>query len=248
VQEIYREYNYPVTIDLQTLLNEKLGITLSQQQLNAFSLYETELLEWNEKFNLTAIRDSDGVRVKHFLDSLTCLLEMKTKPPSRLIDIGTGAGFPGIPLRLLYPNMQLTLVESVGKKAGFCSHIVEKLGLSHVEVLTLRAEEVGQLKNHREKYDWAVARAVASLPILLEYLLPLVRVGGSMLAQKGESAHSEAQTAEKASRILGGRLKHITPVTLPGVVEERFLVVYDKVAATPSQYPRRVGLPAKSPL
>jgi 16S rRNA (guanine527-N7)-methyltransferase len=144
--------------------------------------------------------------------------------------------------------MQLTLVESVGKKAGFCSHLVEMLGLSHVEVLTLRAEEVGQLKAHREKYDWAVARAVASLPILLEYLLPLVHVGGAVLAQKGESAHAEAQAAEKASRILGGRLKYITPLTLPGVVEERFLVVYNKVAATPTQYPRRVGLPAKSPL
>ena len=173
---------------------------------------------------------------------------MKSAPPGRLIDIGTGAGFPGIPLKIFFPTMQLTLVESVGKKAGFCSHIVDKLGLTQVEVLTLRAEEAGQLPKHREKYDWAVARAVASLPILLEYLLPLVKIGGSMLAQKGESAHSEAQSAEKASRILGGRLKHIIPVTLPGVVEERFLVVYDKIAATPAQYPRRVGVPAKLPL
>ncbi len=237
-----------MTIELRTLVNEKIGLNLSAQQLNAFGIYEAELLSWNEKFNLTAIRDLDGVRVKHFLDSLTCLEELRVTPPTRLIDIGTGAGFPGIPLKLIFPNMQLTLVESVGKKAGFCSHIVEKLGLSHVEVLTLRAEEVGQLAKHREKYDWAVARAVAALPILLEYLLPLVKVGGAILAQKGESAHSEAQTAEKASRILGGRLKHITPVTLPGVVEERFLVVYDKVAATPAQYPRRVGVPSKSPL
>lgn len=235
-------------IELQTLLNEKIGINLSTQQLTAFAIYEAELLSWNKKFNLTAIRDSDGVRVKHFLDSLTCITEMKSTQPGRLIDIGTGAGFPGIPLKIFFPSMQLTLVESVGKKAGFCSYIVGKLGLTHVEVLTLRAEETGQLPKHREKYDWAVARAVASLPILLEYLLPLVKVGGSVLAQKGESAHSEAQSAEKASRILGGRLKHITPVTLPGVVEERFLVVYDKIAATPAQYPRRVGVPAKSPL
>ncbi len=241
-------YNWVVTIDLQTVLNEKIGMNLSPQQLNAFAIYEAELLSWNEKFNLTAIRDLDGIRVKHFLDSLTCITEMNSAPPNRVIDIGTGAGFPGIPLKIFYPTMQLTLVESVGKKAGFCSHIVETLGLTHVEVLTLRAEEAGQLPKHREKYDWAVARAVASLPILLEYLLPLVKVGGLILAQKGESAHSEAQSAEKAGRILGGRLKHITPVTLPGVVEERFLVVYDKVAATPAQYPRRVGMPAKSPL
>lgn len=234
--------------DLHSLAQEKLSLQLSQQQLNAFSLFEKELLTWNEKFNLTAIRDSEGVRVKHFLDSLTCILEMKASPPTRLIDIGTGAGFPGIPLKILYPNMQLTLVESVGKKAGFCLHMVELLGLSQVQVLTLRAEEVGQLNEHREKYDWAVARAVAAMPILLEYLLPLVHVGGAVLAQKGESAHTEAQSAEKASRVLGGRLKHITPLTLPGVVEERFLVVYNKVAATPPQYPRRVGIPAKSPL
>ena len=175
-------YNWVVTIELQTLLNEKIGINLSAQQFNAFAIYEAELLSWNEKFNLTAIRDSDGIRVKHFLDSLTCISEMKSAPPNRVIDIGTGAGFPGIPLKIFFPTMQLTLVESVGKKAGFCSHIVDMLGLTHVEVLTLRAEEVGQLPKHREKYDWAVARAVASLPILLEYLLPLVKVGGSILA------------------------------------------------------------------
>ena len=234
--------------DLSTLVFEKLALKLTPQAVDAFTIYEQELLEWNEKFNLTAIRDLEGVRTKHFLDSLTCALEMKTLPPNCLIDIGTGAGFPGIPLKLIYPNMQLTLVESVGKKATFCSHIVKVLNLDHVEVLSLRAEEVGQISKHREKYDWAVARAVASLPILLEYLLPLVRVGGAVLAQKGESAHIEAQTAEKASRILGGRLRHIAPVTLPGVVEERFLVTYDKIATSPRQYPRRVGIPTKSPL
>ncbi|MEA5077383.1 MAG: 16S rRNA (guanine(527)-N(7))-methyltransferase RsmG [Anaerolineaceae bacterium] len=234
--------------DLQTLCAEKLNLKLSQQQVSAFSLYEKELLEWNEKFNLTAIRDAEGVRVKHFLDSLTCIQEMKNIAPNHLIDVGTGAGFPGIPLKLLFPAMHLTLVESVGKKANFCQHMVETLKLENVQILTLRAEEVGQLAAHREKYDWALARAVANLPILLEYLLPLVRVGGAILAQKGETAHAEAQTAEKASRILGGRLKHITPLTLPGVVEERFLVVYEKIAATPPQYPRRVGIPSKNPL
>ena len=189
--------------------------------------------------NLTAIRDSEGIRTKHFLDSYTCLNAWKDTPPTSLIDIGTGAGFPGIPLKILYPDMRLTLVDSIGKKVEFCRHIVQVLGLEKVEVLKGRAEELGQTKAHREKYDWAVARAVAHLNILVEYLLPLVRVGGSVLAQKGESAPAEAHSSERAIRLLGGHLRQIIPVSLPGVAEERFLMVIDKIAATPPNYPVR---------
>lgn len=224
------------------------GKTLTPQQIKAFEIYEQELLEWNEKFNLTAIREVEGIRIKHFLDSLTCLMVMKQLPRERVIDIGTGAGFPGIPLKIVYPEIKLTLVESLGKKANFCTHVVQKLNLDHVEVLTIRAEEIGRLANHREKYDWALARAVAGLPILSEYLLPLVKVGGHMLAQKGESAHVEAQNSKNAFQLLGGRLEQITKVTLPGVVEERFLVLVKKVSATPTQYPRNTGMPSKKPL
>lgn len=224
------------------------GIHLSPSQINQFAKYESELLIWNEKFNLTAIRDPEGIRTKHFLDSLSILVELKSPTPLRLIDVGTGAGFPGIPLKILLPNMQLTLVESVGKKASFCRHIADTLQMENVEVITARAEDLGQNPVYREKFDWAVARAVASMPVLAEYLLPLVRVGGAILAQKGESAHAEVQSAERALRILGGSLRKITSVTLPGIAEERFLVIMDKKAATPPQYPRRAGLPLKKPL
>jgi 16S rRNA (guanine527-N7)-methyltransferase len=224
------------------------SIQLAPGQLAALGRFERELIEWNRKFNLTSIRDVESIRRKHFLDSFSCTQAWKGCPPMRLVDIGTGAGFPGIPLKILHPKMQLTLVESVGKKAMFCQHIVSVLGLEGVEVVHARAEEVGQKPGHREGYDWAVARAVASLNVLSEYMLPLVRVGGRMLAQKGESGPAEAQAAEKPMRILGGKLRQLIPVNLPGVADDRYLVVVDKVAATPPKYPRRAGTPMKAPL
>jgi 16S rRNA (guanine527-N7)-methyltransferase len=230
--------------DTLTLLN----LRLSQRQLACFERYEKELLDWNEKFNLTAIRDVEGVRTKHFLDSLSCMQAWRETPPASLIDVGTGAGFPGIPLKILYPALTLTLVESVGKKAEFCRHVVKVLGLERVDVVQARAEEIGQDKKYRERYDWAVARAVAGLPTLVEYLLPLARVSGGVLAQKGESGPAEAQAAERSIRLLGGHLRQLLKVNLPGVVEDRFLIVIDKAAATPPNYPRRVGVPLKTPL
>ena len=224
------------------------AINLTVHQVDSLVQYEKELLKWNQKFNLTAIRDVESIRTKHFLDSFSCVLAWKASSPDRLIDVGTGAGFPGLPLRILYPNLKLTLVESVGKKAKFCQHIVDTLGLKNVAVIQARAEEVGQDSKHREKYDWAVARAVANLSALSEYLLPLVKVGGNMLAQKGERGPAEAQSAEKAIELLGGKLKQLIQVNLPGVVDERYLVVVEKVAATPPKYPRKPGLPAKQPL
>ena len=169
-------------------------------------------------------------------------------PPGRLVDVGTGAGFPGIPLKIIYPGMKITLVESVGKKAMFCQHIVRVLGLENVEVIQARAEDLGQKAEHREKYDWAVARAVAQMNVLVEYLLPFVKIGGMVLAQKGESAPAEVQEAEKAMKLLGGKLKQLLPVNLPGVADDRYLVLIDKVAATPPKYPRKAGLLAKQPL
>jgi len=224
------------------------GIHLTGRQVVALVTYERELLEWNEKLNLTAIREAEGIRTKHFLDSFSCVLAWKESPPRHLIDVGTGAGFPGIPLKILYPSMRLTLVESVGKKANFCRHIVETLKLEAVEVLNARAEDVGQMPAQREKYDWAVARAVANLSVLVEFLLPLVHVGGAMLAQKGQSGPAEAHKAEKALKILGGEMRQLIPVNLPGVAEDRYLVIATKIAATPKGYPRKPGIPAKKPL
>lgn len=225
-----------------------IGIQLTSRQLSAFTRYEEILLEWNQKFNLTAIRDAETIRSKHFLDSLTCMLAWRDRSPERLIDIGTGAGFPGIPLKIMMPRLRLTLVDSVGKKLDFCRHIVNTLGLDNVTCLQARAEELGLSREHREKYDWAVARAVANMPVLSEFLLPLVRVGGGILAQKGETGLAETQKAEPAIRVLGGRINKLIPILLPGVTEERFLVVVDKVSTTPPGYPRRVGLPAKRPI
>ena len=174
---------------------ELFNVHLTGRQVIALTTYERELIEWNQKFNLTAIRDTKGIRTKHFLDSFSCVLAWKAIPPSNLIDIGTGAGFPGIPLKIIYPNTKVTLVESVGKKAMFCQHIISLLGLEGVEVINARAEDLGQMREHREKYDWGIARAVAKMSVLSEYLLPLIQVGGVMLAQKGEMGPSEVHTA-----------------------------------------------------
>jgi 16S rRNA (guanine527-N7)-methyltransferase len=230
--------------DAQALFN----VHITGRQVMALITYEKELSDWNQRFNLTAIRDSESIRTKHFLDSFSCVLAWKASPPERLIDVGTGAGFPGIPLKILYPNLKLTLVESVGKKAMFCQHIVRVLGLEQVNVIQARAEALGQNPQHREKYDWAVARAVANLNVLSEYLIPLVRVGGTALAQKGESGPAEAQSAEKVMELLGGKLKQLIPVNLPGVADDRYLVIMEKVATTPPKYPRKPGIPMKQPL
>jgi len=230
--------------DAQALFN----VHLTGRQVIALTTYERELIEWNQKFNLTAIRDVAGIRTKHFLDSFSCVLAWKANPPANLIDIGSGAGFPGIPLKIIYPNMKVSLVESVGKKAMFCQHIVSLLDLEGVNVINSRAEDLGQMREHRQQYEWGVARAVANLRVLSEYLLPLVQVGGKMLAQKGEGGPAEVHSAENAIQLLGGEVRQLFPVTLPGVVEERHLVVVDKVAATPPGYPRKPGVPAKKPL
>ena len=234
-----------------------LHLDLSPAQLAAFQTYADELCAWNEKFNLTTIKDLEGIQVKHFLDSLSVLKALRpaggeapgeAAPRLRLIDVGSGAGFPGLPLKIVCPQLQVTLLEATGKKVKFCEHVADKLKLSGLKVVKARAEEAGQDPAHREQYDWAVARAVAEMPTLAEYLLPLVKRGGRALALKGQDAPAETHAAAGAIKRLGGELELLIPVELPGIVETRHLVVLKKIAATPPSLPRRPGVPAKSPL
>jgi 16S rRNA (guanine527-N7)-methyltransferase len=229
----------------------QLGLTLNEEHLKAFEIYYRELVAWNEKFNLTAITDYKQVQIKHFLDSLTCLLAVRSprsEVRGRAIDIGAGAGFPGLPLKIVCPGLRLTLLEATGKKVGFLEHIVSRLKLEGVEVVKGRAEEVGRDAAHRERYDLALARAVAELPVLVEYALPFCRVGGLFVAQKGAEGDPEARAAEEAIAALGGVLRRIVHLELPYLAESRSLVVIEKIAPTPQKYPRRPGIPSKRPI
>lgn len=225
-----------------------LGFSLSEAQQKSFQLYSEQLVAWNQQFNLTAITDPEEIEIKHFLDSLTCLLAMDLQQLDRVVDVGSGAGFPGLPLKIVCPQVQLTLVESNRKKSEFMQHVSNMLGLTNIEVVDARVEDIGKDANFRQQFDWAVARAVASMPVLLEYLLPLLRVGGKGVAQKGDAGLTEVQEAESSMQILGGKLKQVIPVELPTVAETRYLILFEKVAETPEKYPRRTGIPAKRPL
>lgn len=224
------------------------GITLSAEQLVDFATYRTLLQTWNQHTNLTRIISDEEVDLRHFIDSLTCATVMGDLQGQSVIDVGSGAGFPGIPLKLLYPTMRLTLVESVGKKCRFLEALIEQLGLTHVKILSERAETLGQSNVHRAKYDWAVARAVAPMPVLMEYLLPLVKVGGNVLAQKGSSALQESAESLPAITKLGGDFPQSHPIYLPQHPEIYYLITIKKIKPTPAAYPRRAGTPAKSPL
>lgn len=226
----------------------KLGIYLTASHLEKFRIYCEELIEWNQRFNLTAIVERDQIQLKHFLDSLSVLLVWRGGTNPMAVDVGSGAGFPGIPLKIVCPRLRLTLVEATGKKVEFLNHIIRVLGLEHTTAIQARAEELGRHPAHRERYDLVLARAVAALPELLEYGLPFAACGGVMIAHKGATAQQEIHDAALALSILGGELERVVPVELPGVSEERQLVIIRKVARTPENYPRRPGIPHKRPL
>ena len=209
--------------------------------------YRALLLEWNQRFNLTAITDDEGIVLRHFVDSLM-VLKVLPERPLRLIDVGTGPGFPGIPLKIARADLTVTVMDSVAKKVKFCDEVIRQLGLKAIRAEQGRAEEVAHQPAYREQFDVVTARAVAALPTLVEYLLPFAKVGGLCIAMKGSDAEAEAMQAENAIRALGGRLNRVVPVTLPGLPDKRALIVIDKIAPTPVVYPRQGGMPRSSPL
>lgn len=230
-----------------------LGLRLTPEQQALFRLYYKELVDWNQKFNLTAITEYEQVQIRHFLDSLSCLLAPEARQAlgrrdARMIDVGSGAGFPGIPLKLVCAGAHLTLLEATGKKVTFLENLVQQLDLQDVWTIKARAEDLGHDPRHREQYDLALARAVAELPVVVEYTLPFCKVGGWIVAQKGEAGAAEAWSAERAIALLGGELRRIVHVELPGLPEDRSLVIIEKVSPTPPAYPRRAGIPGKRPL
>jgi len=243
---------------------KQFGLTLSPIQVGAFKTYFEELLRWNQRMNLTAITEEGEIQVRHFLDSLSTIEALRDRmgrpsPPLVLppggctlqgwvIDVGTGAGFPGMPLRLVCPAIHLTLLDSSGKKTSFLRHLVNTLGVPDVEIVTARAEDLGREDAYRERYDVALSRALATLPVLVEYCLPLLRIGGVLVAQKKGDIEKELKAAETAIQVLGGRWRSTIPVCLPGIQEPHYLVVVDKISPTPPKYPRRAGVPTKRPI
>ena len=228
----------------------KIGIALDSSKIEKFMLYYRELLDWNCRINLTSITGVDDVQIKHFLDSLTIITVIKDKIAAdcRLIDIGSGAGFPGIPLKIVMPEIKMTLLEATAKKILFLEHIVKEMGLNDIEIINGRAEEAARKPEYREQFDVAVSRAVADLAVLSELTLPFCKVGGCVIAQKKGDVQLEIEQSLKAVEILGGRLSKIEKIDLAGLDDERCLIVIDKVEPTPGKYPRRSGMPEKRPL
>ncbi|MCL7747475.1 16S rRNA (guanine(527)-N(7))-methyltransferase RsmG [Halalkalibacter alkaliphilus] len=230
-----------------SLLKEK-GIELSAKQEQQFELYYQLLVEWNEKMNLTAITEEDDVYLKHFYDSITASFYYDFEDGKKLIDVGAGAGFPSIPLKIIYPEVHVSIVDSLKKRIGFLEHLANELGLEKVSFYHDRAETFGQNPQHREQYDIATARAVARLSVLSELCLPLVKEKGDFIALKGAGASEELKDAEKAIKVLGGKVKADDSFLLPIEESERHIIQMSKVKPTPKKYPRKPGTPNKLPL
>lgn len=223
------------------------GVHINEQQVNLFSSYHERLIDWNEKINLTAITEEREVVIKHFIDSVS-VLRYLPEGTENVIDVGTGAGFPGIPMKIVQDSLKVTLLDSLDKRIRFLNTVITENQLSGIQAIHGRAEDFAREKSHREQYDVGVARAVASLPVLCEYILPFVRIGGFFIAMKGSEVQKELDEAGKAVSILGGRVKKVEHFMLPFDPMERHIILIEKIRQTPTQYPRKSGKPTKSPL
>lgn len=234
--------------EFEELLSKKLkqiNINIEENKVEKFYKYMKLLLEWNEKINLTAITEETDIVLKHFVDSLT-ILKYISKGES-IVDIGTGAGFPGVPIAIMRNN-DITLVDSLNKRINFLNDVKEKLNLKNIETIHARAEEFGQNKNYRENFDIAISRAVARLNILVEYLLPTIKIGGKVICMKGSDIKEELDEARFAIKELGGEIMESQEFYLPDTDMKRTIIVIQKIKETPNKYPRKAGMPAKEPL
>ncbi len=224
------------------------GITLSDSQIDQFMMYYEILIEWNQVMNLTAITVFDEVCTKHFLDSISLCKAIDCTQEYTLMDVGTGAGFPGIPLKIAFPNLQITLLDSLGKRVKFLNEVIQRLGLHGIQAIHGRAEDYAKANLLREKFDICVSRAVANLSTLSEYCIPYVKEGGFFISYKSEKLSEEMSNAKKAIEILGGNIVSQNEFLLPNSDIYRNLLVIQKIALTPKKYPRKAGLPSKEPL
>ena len=225
---------------------KEFDIEINDEQIKSFEKYMNLLLEWNEKINLTAITQPDEVKLKHFVDSLTVLKYINDD--DKVIDIGTGAGFPGIPLKIMKENTKITLLDSLNKRINFLNIVIETLNLRNIQAIHGRAEEIARNKLYREKYDVAVSRAVANLSTLTEYMLPFVKVGGKCICMKGANVNEELERAQNAIKELGGEIERVDNFYLSDNDNERNIIVIKKVKETNPKYPRKAGTPSKEPL
>ena len=228
----------------------KRNFKLNENQINQFNQYFTSLIETNKKVNLTRITEKDDVYLKHFFDSITPLFtfgEIFTKSQT-LCDVGAGAGFPSIPLKIMVPELRVTIVDSLGKRLKFLQELVTQLDLKNVALVHGRAEDVGQNKQYREQFDIVTARAVANMAVLSEYCLPLVKKNGNFIALKGPKAEDELNSSQKALKTLGGKTTVVKELQLPHSSEDRTLILVKKVQATPKKYPRQAGTPHRKPI
>lgn len=225
---------------------KEIKIELQKEQIEKFYKYMNLLLEWNEKINLTAITEPEEVILKHFVDSLT--ISKYIEKGSKLVDMGTGAGFPGIPIKILRDDVEITLADSLNKRINFLNEVIKELNLKNIETVHTRAEEFGKNKKYREKFDIATSRAVANLSTLSEYLIPLVKNAGKVICMKGSEIKEEVETAKKAIEILGGKIEQEESFNLPNSDMKRNLIIIRKVKNTPAKYPRKPGMPAKEPI